>query len=441
MDRKHNAWAHAVAWVVAFLALARPDLLWSSVPPRFGEDGLQGYLESFAVPVTPGVEEAVGADRLLGRLYELRGYQRTAGQLARGENLGQVLRRAGVEPAASASFTQALRPVFDPRKAKPGDRYELLVCPEGRLEEFSYRRSPLEVYRACAEGDGWQVERVAVPVERREVALAGQVSGSLYESFLAAGADPDLVMAFVELFSWDVDFNRDTQPGDEFRAVYEQLYVEDEPAGNGRILAAQYQGTRGVTTALYYRSGRVEGYFDQKGESVRKSFLRSPLKLFRISSRFSRARLHPVLNIVRPHLGVDYAAPAGTPVHAVADARVLDVGWRGQGGKTVVLSHARGYETTYIHLSRYAAGLAKGDRVRQGQVIGYVGSTGLSTGPHLDFRVKKNGVWVDPLKEKYVAGDPIPEAERGAYREALQRWTSRLAALAPGLRVAQGPKP
>ncbi|MHB8765880.1 MAG: M23 family metallopeptidase [Deferrisomatales bacterium] len=435
--RSRHTLAHAAALAVCFFALARPDRLWSSVAPRFEPDGVKPLLESLVRPVTPSLDEGLGTE-IIARIEGLLGWQRAEGEIARGENLDQVLRRSGVEGAESHAFTRALRPVFDPRRARPGDRYGVLVDAGGRLLEFSYRRSPVEIYQAAADAGGWEVSRVEVPVERREVALGGRIDASLYESFLGAGADADLVLAFVELFSWDVDFNRETRAGDEFRVVYERLYARGEPVGNGRILGAEYRGERGTYTALYYRGRKAEGYFDLKGESVRKSFLRSPLKFTRVSSRFSRARRHPVLDIVRPHLGVDYAAPEGTPVWAVADGTVADLGWRGQAGKTVVLSHARSYETSYIHLSRYASGLARGSRVRQGQVIGYVGQTGLATGPHLDFRVKKNGQWVDPLKEKYVGGDPVPEGERPAYREWTRAWTARLGGVGLGVQTAQG---
>jgi len=279
---------------------------------------------------------------------------------------------------------------------------------------------------------------VDVPVVREEAALAGRVAGSLYGSFLAAGGDPDLVLAFADLFAWDVDFARETREGDEFRLVYERLSAEGESVGNGRVLAARYTGERGTHTAVYFRSAATQGYFDPEGRSVRKSFLRSPLKFSRISSRFTHARRHPVLDVVRPHQGVDYAAPTGTPVWAVADGTLEHAGWKGEAGKTVTLRHARGYETSYNHLSGFARGVRAGARVEQGQVIGYVGETGLATGPHLDFRVRKDGRWVDPLREKYVAGDPVPAKEREVYREWAQRWLERLDGLPGPDQVALG---
>ncbi|GAB4250695.1 peptidoglycan DD-metalloendopeptidase family protein [Deferrisoma sp.] len=431
----------ALLLAACFLLLARPERLWSSIPPRLPAEIAAPVFAPVVAPELPPVAQVLG-DRAEQGLLEAANVRREAGDVGRGENLAAVLGAAGVPAAEVLAFAKALKPVLDPKRMRPGDAYEVWVGPEGRLLRFEYRRSPLEVYRAEARPEGgWRAWKVDVPVERRQKSLVGRVEGSLYESFLAAGADADLVMAFVELFSWDVDFTRETREGDEFRAIYEQLWVGDEFVGNGRILAAQYRGQAGIHTAVYYRSDKTEGYFDPEGRSVRKSFLRSPLRFTRISSRFSLRRRHPILKVVRPHRGVDYAAPRGTPVWSVADGTVRYAGWKGQAGKTVIVRHSRGYETYYNHLSRFAPGIRKGVRVRQGQVIGYVGATGLATGPHLDFRVKKNGRWVNPLTEKYPAGDPVPRAEREAYRAWAAEWVGRLEALAPVLEVAKENRP
>ncbi len=423
-----------------FLLLARPDRLLSSVSPRLEGDGLARVLEVVVEDSRPGVDALLDA-AVTDRIYEARGFRRSRGEIGRGENLAAVLRAGGATAAEAVLFARAFDPVCDVRRLRPGDRYDLLVDADGRIERFEYRRSPLEVYAAEAREDGWAVARVDVPLERREVVRAGRVEGSLYGSFLAAGADVDLAMAFVELFSWDVDFTRDTRAGDEFRVIYQDLYVDGERVGNGRILAAQYRGRRGDHTAIYYKSGRIEGYFAPDGTSVRKSFLRSPLKYTRISSRYSLRRKHPVLKVVRPHRGVDYAAPTGTPVWSVAGGTVRHAGWKGQAGKTVIVRHPRGYETFYNHLSRVARGVRAGARVKQGQVIGYVGQTGLATGPHLDFRVKKNGRWVNPLTERYPAGDPVPPDELDTYRAWAAGWVDRLEALAPAVDVARTAEP
>ncbi len=436
-----RAVVQALLLAACFLILARPERLWSSIPPRLPPDVVAPVFEPVADPVVPPLSEIL-ADRAEDGLLRAAGARRVAGKVGRGENLASLLGAAGVPAREVLAFAKALKPALDPRRIRPGDDYEVWVGPGGRIVRFEYRRSPLEVYRAEAiPAGGWRAWRVDVPVDRRETSLVGRVDGSLYEAFLGAGADVDLVMAFVELFSWDVDFTRETREGDEFRVIYERLWVGDELVGNGRILAAQYRGRSGTHTAVYYRSKRTEGYFDPDGGSVRKSFLRSPLRFTRISSRFSLRRRHPILKVVRPHRGVDYAAPRGTPVWSVADGVVKFAGWKGSAGKVVIVRHSRGYETYYNHLSRFARGVRRGTRVRQGQVIGYVGSTGLATGPHLDFRVKKSGRWVNPLTERYPAGDPVPRAELEAYRAWAARWVERLQALSPRMEVAREARP
>ena len=439
-----NRVLHALVLAGCAAAVARPDRLWSPIRSEIDSVAFDDSLSSLADPFTPSIDDTFSS-QIDGKIYSLRGLRREEGEMERGQTLDQVLRRAGLEAREAQAFTQALRAVFDPRRARTGDKYELLVDGRGRLSQFVYRRGPMEIYRADAlpegEGAGWKVERVLVPIEHREVEVAGRISDSLYASFLEAGGDADLVMAFVELFSWDVDFSRETREGDQFRVICDRLFVDGEPVGNGRIFAARYQGVRGTHTALYYRSKSVEGYFDPEGRSIRKSFLRSPLKFTRVSSSFNKARLHPILDIVRPHNGVDYAASAGTPVRSVADGTLIDAGWRGGAGKAVTIRHTRGYETSYNHLSRFGSGARAGARVKQGDVIGFVGETGLATGPHLDFRVKKNGVWVDPQKEKYVAGDPIPPREREAYRALLQKWLQRLDSIVSPVQVARKETP
>ena len=295
----------------------------------------------------------------------------------------------------------------------------------------------MEIYEADWTGKDWRVVRVNVPVERREAVISGDVTGSLWESFARAGADPDLIMSFVDLFGWDVDFAHESQPGDQFRVVYQVLYADGQPVGNGRILAASYRDSNEAHYAVYWESGKTKGYFDQKGQSVRKSFLRSPVNFNRISSNFSYRRLHPVTRDVRPHMGVDFAAPIGTPVWAVADGTVMFVGASGGSGRMISIRHAQGYETSYLHLSRFASSVRAGGRVSQGNVIGYVGSTGTSTGPHLDFRVKKDGRWVNPLKEKYLPGTPVASDEMARYRQWAGEWMDRLAALPVDIKVAE----
>jgi len=238
---------------------------------------------------------------------------------------------------------------------------------------------------------------------------------------------PQLVLRLVEVFSSDFDFTADTKPGDRFRLLVEKRYAGDSFVEYGRILVAQYVATARTLTGIGFdRPGRRFGYYDLAGRSLRKSFLKSPLEFTRVTSGFTYARPHPILGGVRPHLAIDYAAPVGTPVRAVAEATVLSAGWDGGNGLSVLLQHRSGYRTMYNHLSRLATGIRRGTRVGQRQVIGYVGMTGLATGPHLDFRVAKNGVWVNPLNEKFLPGDPVSTAERHEFLTRARALVSRL---------------
>ena len=264
------------------------------------------------------------------------------------------------------------------------------------------------------DGDGWAAAREEVELRPQVVRIAGLVMSSLHDAVVALGERGQLANDFAEIFAWDVDFSRSVQFGDEFAVLYERLYRDDEDEGEvyvrpGRILAARYKGAVGEYSALYFEleEGRG-GYYRPDGGSVERQFLLAPLRFSRISSRFSSARRHPILKITRPHHGIDYVAPAGSPLWSVADGRVMYRGWAGGFGNLVKIRHNNGYVSYYAHLSRFAKGLAVGQTVQQKQVIGYVGQTGLATGPHVCFRIAKDGRYVDPRRLQTPAGDPVP---------------------------------
>jgi murein DD-endopeptidase MepM/ murein hydrolase activator NlpD len=233
-----------------------------------------------------------------------------------------------------------------------------------------------------------------------------------------AGERPQIVMDFAEIFAWDFDFAADSQPGDRFRMLVEKVFTGDQFVKYGRILAAEYESQAQVHAGVYFKDKDGSGYYTPKGESLRRAFLKSPLEFTRISSTFSRGRRHPILGGIRPHLAVDYAAPLGTPIFAVADGTIESAGWSGGGGNTIVLRHRANFKTMYNHLSNFAKGIRVGTTVRQRQVIGYVGSTGLSTGPHLDYRVMKDGRFVNPLKQTFLPGQPISPSNHAAFAQA-----------------------
>jgi murein DD-endopeptidase MepM/ murein hydrolase activator NlpD len=351
--------------------------------------------------------------------------------LKRGETLETALRRAGVGRGEAAAIVAALRGSVDMRRLAPGERLTVRPGPEERPEEITYTRSPAERYEIRPADERWTVTAVRPDVDTRVVAVAGEVRDSLFASIERLGEAAGLTARLVSLFEWDFDFAADSLPGDRFRLLVEKRYVGKTLLGYGEILIAQYSSAgRSLLTSVAFEdaAGRRD-YYDASGRSVRKMFLRAPLDFTRVTSGFSHARLHPILGGLRPHLAVDYGAPVGTPVRAVADGTVTRAGWDGGYGLTVALRHARGYETMYNHLSKIDVRL--GERVRQRQVIGKVGSTGLSTGPHLDYRVRKAGVFVNPLGEKFIPGSPVPAHRREAFRVHVEALLERVDAQAP----------
>jgi len=342
----------------------------------------------------------------------------TEGRLGKGESLARSLGAQGISHETVHIIATELRPLFDFRRAQPGHHYRLLRSEAGRLLEFRYFVSETDGFLLLREGDGYSVLRDEVELEPRVTRIAGIVSSTLHEAVVALGERGQLANDFSEIFAWDIDFTRSVRPGDEFNVLYERLYRSDRELGEvyvrpGRILAARYRGAAGDFTALYFEpeEGRG-GYYRPDGSSVQGQFLRAPLRYSRISSRYSEGRRHPILKVTRPHHGIDYAAASGTPVWSVGDGRVIYRSRAGGFGNLVKVRHSNGYVSYYAHLSRFARGLAVGQTVQQKQLIGYVGQTGLATGPHVCFRIARDGKYVDPSRIKTPAGPPVaPEVQ------------------------------
>jgi murein DD-endopeptidase MepM/ murein hydrolase activator NlpD len=256
--------------------------------------------------------------------------------------------------------------------------------------------------------------------------LGGEIRGSLYSTIDRLGEEDELVIRFAEIFEWDVDFFKDLQAGDTFRIVYEKQFVNGRPLGYGNILAAELTNKGKLYQAIGYQRGKNWEYFSPDGKAMKKAFLASPLKFTRISSGFNPRRYHPVLKRYRPHYGIDYAAPAGTPVRSIGKGKIILAGWAGGAGRTVKVQHDREITTVYCHLSRFASGVRAGSSVSQGQVIGYVGSTGLATGPHLDFRFLKNGKYVNFLSIKSPQAAPLSSAEIAEFQGATSGIVAKL---------------
>lgn len=347
--------------------------------------------------------------------------------LDRGETLQGLLARVGLESAESHAVAAAFREHCNLRKLRPGDALSAYLGPgevPGAFELAVSDRGRVTVSRA--EDGGWRGRFDEYVEERRTRTVHGSLDGALTAAVARSGAPAALAYRMAEVLQWDLDFNRDLRPGDRFEVVFEEVFLDSRPRGIGDVLALAYENRGRLIEA--YRFGDEPAYYDGEGRPLQKMFLRSPLPFTRVTSRFSHRRFHPVLQTYRPHYGVDYGAPVGTAVRTTARGTVVSAGWDGGGGKTVKIRHANGYLTAYLHLSRFAAGIRAGARVAQGDVIGYVGATGLATGPHLDYRVQHHGRWIDPMGLKSVSAEPLAKAELPvflAWRDALRE---RLAA-------------
>jgi murein DD-endopeptidase MepM/ murein hydrolase activator NlpD len=296
-----------------------------------------------------------------------------------------------------------LKPFVDFKKAK-GATYRFVTDAEGDMVKFVYEAGPTEVYEIVKDSNGeFIIERQKVPLQVHLVKIIGEIRSSLFEAMNAVGEQDQLALSFAEILACEIDFYQDVREKDRFKLIVEKIYKGEQFIQYGTIHAVEYLRGEEVIRGVRFNSG----YYNEEGISLQKAFVKSPLRFNRISSRFSHARRHPILGGIIPHFGVDYAAPGGTPVWAVADGTVVSVGWAGGFGKQVVLRHTNGYRTYYGHLSRFGPGMKKGVRVKQKQIIGYVGTTGLSTGPHLDYRLSREGRFRNPLKEVFPLGDPI----------------------------------
>jgi murein DD-endopeptidase MepM/ murein hydrolase activator NlpD len=328
-----------------------------------------------------------------------------------------------------SALVEAVTSSFDVRRLRAGNVYRIERLFDGRIRSFEYEIDPTRALRASRrDGDIalFTAEVVDLPLTTTQVVVAGRIdrdTPSLSEALSEAGERIDLALAMAEIFGGDIDFNSDLQPGDGFRLVVEKSAREDgQFAGYGPVQAAEFvNGGRALTATRFVVEDGKAGYFDAAGRSLRRFFLKSPLRFEpRITSRFSRSRLHPVLKYARAHNGVDYGAPAGAPVVSVASGLVSFAGWTGGGGRTVRVRHSSGYESEYLHLSAIAAGIRVGTRVGQGEHLGNVGSTGLATGPHLHYGLRRDGRYVNPITEhqNLPPGEPVPATLKARFDAA-----------------------
>ena len=349
-------------------------------------------------------------------------------RIPRNATLAGLLRDHELPEAIATRVVEATRSVFDPRRIRTGRPYRVVTTLDGELREFRYEIDRDEFLRVRAiPGDaGAELQAAVVPYLKQRALVALQAGidrehPSLVGSLNASGETVELAIELADVFAGEIDFNNDLRRGDTYQMLFEAQLREGEPSGYGAVLAAEFLNNGKRFTAFRYQiPGESPAYYDENGRSLKRMFLKSPLPFApRVTSRFSRRRLHPVLKTYRPHLGVDYRAATGTSVRAVASGRVVSAGWSGGSGRMVRLRHSDGYETYYLHLSAISKGVAPGARVSQRQQIGRVGSTGLATAPHLDYRVRKDGRFLNPtsVHRSLPPGKPIPARAPGLFRD------------------------
>lgn len=339
------------------------------------------------------------------------------GRIKRNGFLSEVLLQHGVSMQEIDQTIKNSKSVFDVRKIRSGNNY-ILFCDRdsnGKAKYLVYEHDP-QISYVFSFNDSLNITPFRKQITSEIKYSSGTIKTSLWDAMIDGGLHPNLAVQLSEVFAWTVDFFG-LQKGDNFKVIYEELSIEGKSLGTGKIYGAQFNRSGSSITAIPFIQDGRESFFDIDGNSLRKAFLKAPLVFSRISSHFSSARMHPILRIVRPHYGVDYAAPIGTPVHAIGDGRVISATNEGGAGRMVKIQHNSVYATGYMHLSRFGDGISTGKFVKQGDIIGYVGSTGLSTGPHLDFRFYKNGSPVDPLKVDAPPVEPVTEENKAKFEK------------------------
>ncbi|OFY68283.1 MAG: hypothetical protein A2Y71_07430 [Bacteroidetes bacterium RBG_13_42_15] len=340
-----------------------------------------------------------------------------SGQIKRNGFLSSILLEHGITMEEIDMVLRNSASVFDVRKIRSGNSY-ILFCRKdsiARADYLVYEHDPTTCY-VFSFNDSLNITPYKKEVKKVIKYASATIETSLWDAMLTGGLHPSLVIGLSDIYAWSVDFFG-LQKGDSFKVVYEEMSIDEKPLGISKIFGAQYTGSGTTISAIPFIQDDKESFFDSEGNSMRKAFLKAPLQFSRVTSRFSGSRMHPVLRIRRPHYGVDYAAPVGTPVLAIGDGRVTQTSFENGSGRMVRIVHNSVYSTAYLHLSRFGTGIAPGVYVKQGDIIGYVGSSGLSTGPHLDFRFYMNGSPVDPLSVKAPPVEPVSEANKARFEK------------------------
>jgi murein DD-endopeptidase MepM/ murein hydrolase activator NlpD len=350
-------------------------------------------------------------------------------KVMRGENLSEILDNYNVSLTTISELAKKSKPVFNVRRISANRNYTILHLPDSgkTAQYFIYEPSETEyvIYDLRKELNVTLEKRRIDTVER---AIAGIIQNSLFVALTEAGGSAQLVNHFADIYAWRLDLNR-LQPGDKFKLIYDEHVVNGKTIGFGKIKSAYFEHEGKELYAIGFDQGKGMGYYDQEGKSLKRAFLREPLEFSRISSRFTKSRFHPVQKRYKPHLGTDFAARSGTPIRTVGDGVVLEAKYTRGNGYYVKIKHNKTYTTQYLHMSRFAKGMRAGKRVKQGQTIGYVGSTGLATGPHLCYRFWKNGKQVDALRVKLPSADPVKKSKLDEFEQLKEATINQMQAI------------
>lgn len=362
------------------------------------------------------------------------------GKIENGDNLHQLFSKHNLSADDLPLIQNASEKIYRVQNLVVDRPYKFVLDSNNQIISFFYSINDDYTLRVNRTESGFISEKVQRIYEKRILSLGGIISGNLISSMGEGNAKQSLALSLADIFAWDIDFTTDLRNGDAFKIIVEELYEGNEFKKYGKILAAEFINDGSDYKAYWFELEEGGGYYDTDGKSLRRAFLKAPLSFRRISSKFTNRRFHPILKIYRPHHGVDYEAPRGVPVSATGNGVIVGAGIEGGYGNLVIIKHPNGYKTYYGHLSRYAKGVSKGVKVSQGQIVGYVGSTGLATSPHLHYEMRLNDKFVNPLKLKVPYGKPIPEIALEKFVHMRDELTVRLASVDPSVPIPQEEK-
>lgn len=362
-----------------------------------------------------------------------RSLKNVSKEILTGSTFSVLAGEMGIATSTANEMLSAAKNVYDLATIVAGKEIIFGYDPEtDELQKLVYdinQDEQLVIARtASTSGEVWNADKIAIPYTSETASVSGIIDESLYKTVISTGQDERLALALAEMFAWQIDFAGEIQKGDSFKVIYEKKFRDGSYDHPGKILAAEFVNAGEKSQGYYFRGDETrEGYYDENGNSLQKVFLKAPLQYKYISSGYTNRRFNPILNEYTRHRGIDYAAPSGTPAVSVGDGTVIQAGWNGQYGISVKVRHNDTYTTVYGHFSGLARGIKVGARVKQGQIVGYVGSTGLSTGPHLHYEMHKFGSFINPFTEKVPSIEPVKEGDRAAFSELKDKYQKELA--------------